>query len=145
MSGSRISVPFWCVPILSMLFCVWTLPVDISGQSSQGTSASAKDNAVPSAPRGQKPAAAQLDFAQQVERDLQRRNVAEILGEAVAVGRVVRGQYLGGPGDLRRGRGGSAAILPGDEDVDVAGASRCEYCGARPITSGARFSARPWP
>ncbi len=53
------------------------------------------------------------------QADQQRR---DILGEAVAIGRVVGDQHLRHAGDLGGGIGGGAAILAGDEDVDVAGA-----------------------
>src|SRR5439155_1732501 len=43
-----------------------------------------------------------------------------ILGDAVIVGGIIGQQYLGGAGDLRRRFGDRAAILAGDQDVDVA-------------------------
>jgi len=54
MSGSRIPVPFWCIPLVSMLLYVWGPPVAASGHSSQEPSASERSKSAPALPRGQK-------------------------------------------------------------------------------------------
>src|SRR5260221_4952543 len=49
--------------------------------------------------------------------DDQRRH---ILGEKVGIGGIVDGEHLGDARDLGRGVGGGAAILSGDQNMDVA-------------------------
>ena len=54
MSGSRIPVPLLCIPLLSLLFYVWTPPADVLGQSSQKPSTAEKEKSVPAVARGLK-------------------------------------------------------------------------------------------
>src|SRR6185312_12488143 len=44
----------------------------------------------------------------------------DVLGETIGVGGIVGDEHLGDAGDLGRGLGARTAILPGDQDVDVA-------------------------
>ena len=55
MSGSRVPAPFWCLPLLSLLFYVWTPPTGVPNRSTQEPSTSNKKEASsPTVPRGKK-------------------------------------------------------------------------------------------